>query len=273
MAPLSTPSENRFYAILLFVMGWLKHERRVTYRTLKYVFGVDDILLSEIRQELLLRQVAIDEGGQVLVWTGEAPPFVAPVHVPVAPPTTAVAPSQPATIEATAGSSPTTAAPSPRVTPTATSINAPIASPFDSPTDVPADKPIAVPESIRVAPDAERRQLTVMFCDLADSTKLSQQLDPEDLRTVVRAYQTTAAETIQAYAGHIAQYLGDGLLIYFGWPVAHEDDAPRALHAGLGIVDAILHAALDETFFRAFFTTGNRRTFDSSPITCTSLKV
>jgi class 3 adenylate cyclase len=78
-----------------------------------------------------------------------------------------------------------------------------------------------------------------MFCDLADSTKLSQQLDPEDLREVIRAYQATAAEVIHQYEGHMAQYLGDGLLIYFGWPVAHEDDAQRAAHAGLGIVEAI----------------------------------
>jgi class 3 adenylate cyclase len=78
-----------------------------------------------------------------------------------------------------------------------------------------------------------------MFCDLADSTKLSQQLDPEDLREVIRAYQATAAEVIQHYQGHIAQYLGDGLLIYFGWPRAHENDPQRALHAGLGIIEAI----------------------------------
>ncbi len=88
-------------------------------------------------------------------------------------------------------------------------------------------------------PDAERRQLTVMFCDLADSTKLSGQLDPEDLRDVIRAYQQTSAEVIHRYEGHMAQYLGDGLLIYFGWPVAHEDDAQRAMHAGLGIVEAV----------------------------------
>ena len=78
-----------------------------------------------------------------------------------------------------------------------------------------------------------------MFCDLADSTRLSQQLDAEDLREVVRAYQATAAAVIHQYAGHIAQYLGDGLLVYVGWPVAHEDDALRGVHAGLGIVEAI----------------------------------
>ena len=94
-------------------------------------------------------------------------------------------------------------------------------------------------ESRGSTPEAERRQLTVMFCDLVDSTDLSRRLDPEDLREVVRAYQATAAEVIDRYAGHIAQYLGDGLLIYFGFPVAHEDDAQRAVHTGLGIVEAM----------------------------------
>ena len=96
--------------------------------------------------------------------------------------------------------------------------------------------------STPVAPgssDAERRQLTVMFCDLVDSTALSSRLDPEDLREVVRAYQTTCEEVIQRYGGHIAQYLGDGLLVYFGYPQAHEDDAHRAVRAGLGILDAL----------------------------------
>ncbi|WP_179136847.1 MutS-related protein [Candidatus Entotheonella palauensis] len=88
-------------------------------------------------------------------------------------------------------------------------------------------------------PDAERRQLTVMFCDLVGSTDLSGKLDPEDLRDVVRAYQESAAAVIQHFDGHIAQYLGDGLLVYFGYPTAHEDDAQRAVHTGLGIVDAM----------------------------------
>ena len=88
-------------------------------------------------------------------------------------------------------------------------------------------------------PDAERRQLTVMFCDLVDSTALSGQLDPEDLREVVRAYQATCTEVIQRFDGSIAQYLGDGLLVYFGYPQAHEDDAQRAVRAALGIIDAM----------------------------------
>ena len=99
--------------------------------------------------------------------------------------------------------------------------------------------PAASPPTSSFTPDAERRQLTVMFCDLADSTGLSRQLDPEDLREVIRAYQATAAAVIQRYAGYIAQYLGDGLLVYFGWPQAHEDDAQRAVHAGLDIIEAM----------------------------------
>jgi class 3 adenylate cyclase len=88
-------------------------------------------------------------------------------------------------------------------------------------------------------PEAERRQLTVLFCDLVDSTALASQLDPEELREVVRAYQETCAKVIARYEGHIAQYLGDGLLVYFGYPKAHEDDAPRAVRAGLGMVEAM----------------------------------
>ncbi len=88
-------------------------------------------------------------------------------------------------------------------------------------------------------PEAERRQLTVLFCDLVDSTVLASQLDPEELREVVRAYQEACAKVIARFEGHIAQYLGDGLLVYFGYPLAHEDDAQRAVRAGLGIVEAL----------------------------------
>jgi class 3 adenylate cyclase len=88
-------------------------------------------------------------------------------------------------------------------------------------------------------PEAERRQLTVMFCDLVGSTALSEQLDPEELREVVRAYQETCAGVIHRYDGHIAQHLGDGLLVYCGYPAAHEDDAARAVRAGLEIIAAL----------------------------------
>ena len=120
------------------------------------------------------------------------------------------------------------------------------AQPSTTPPSAPApdtqeDSPAQMPPT-PVAPqplEAERRQLTVLFCDLVDSTALSGQLDPEEWREVVRAYQETCAKVIARFEGHIAQYLGDGLLVYFGWPQAHEDDAPRAVRAGLGMVEAL----------------------------------
>lgn len=84
----------------------------------------------------------------------------------------------------------------------------------------------------------ERRQLTVLFCDLVDSTALSRQLDPEDLTELLRVYQDTCAQVIERFKGFTAQYLGDGILSYFGYPQAHEDDAERAVHAALEMLDA-----------------------------------
>jgi len=87
--------------------------------------------------------------------------------------------------------------------------------------------------------EAERRQLTVMFCDLVGSTELSGRLDPEDLRDVMRSYQDVVTDAVARYGGHVAKYLGDGLLIYFGWPQAYEDQAERAVRAGLDAVEAV----------------------------------
>ena len=87
--------------------------------------------------------------------------------------------------------------------------------------------------------EAERRQLTVMFCDLVGSTALSESLDLEEYREILAAYQTQAARIIGQFDGYIARYMGDGLLVYFGYPQAHEDDAERAVKAGLRIVDAV----------------------------------
>jgi class 3 adenylate cyclase len=93
--------------------------------------------------------------------------------------------------------------------------------------------------AFRRSGEAERRQLTVMFCDLVGSTALSERLDPEDLRDIVRAYQHASADVIGLFQGTIAQYLGDGLLVYFGYPQAHDDDAERAMRTGLGILDRL----------------------------------
>ena len=94
-------------------------------------------------------------------------------------------------------------------------------------------------ETILASAEAERRQLTVMFCDLVGSTELAARLDPEVLRDVVRSYQQMCDAVVGRHHGNVAQYLGDGLLVYFGYPVAREDDARRAVRAGVGIVEAL----------------------------------
>src|SRR6201981_2772491 len=86
---------------------------------------------------------------------------------------------------------------------------------------------------------AERRQVTVMFSDLVGSTALSARMDPEDLREVISAYQTCVAQTVRRFGGFVAKYMGDGVLVYFGYPQAHEDDAERAVRAGLEAIAAV----------------------------------
>ncbi|MCZ6840920.1 MAG: AAA family ATPase [Alphaproteobacteria bacterium] len=118
----------------------------------------------------------------------------------------------------------------------------------------PASEVIAAARS-----EAERRQLTVMFVDLVGSTALSSKLDPEDLREVMRRYQDAVAGAVTRYAGHVAKYLGDGVLVYFGWPQAHEDQAERAVRAGLDAVSAVSGLKLDggvELQARAGIATG-----------------
>src|SRR5215510_7375427 len=115
----------------------------------------------------------------------------------------------------------------------------PPAAPLQDAPAVPLHVPVAPLPAALSSPEAERRRLTVLFCDLVDSTALAGHLDPEDLREVVRAYHQTCAAVIQRFDGYIAQYLGDGVLVYFGYPVAHEDDAQRAVWTGLGMLRAI----------------------------------
>jgi len=99
--------------------------------------------------------------------------------------------------------------------------------------------PMLPPAAAPRAEGAERRQLTVMFCDLVGSTALSTRFDPEDLREIVGAYHRCVAETVARFAGFVAKYMGDGVLIYFGYPQAHEDDAERAVRAGLAVIEAV----------------------------------
>ncbi len=175
----------------------LRKRRRLTYRTLKRQFSLDDEGLEDLKHELITGQgLAVDEGGEVLVWR-EAD-------------------------EASAGA----------VT------RAPVA--VSKPPPVPV-APAVVPEVVEPATlgAAERRQLTVMFCDLVGSTTLSGRLDPEDLRNLVSTYQAASDSAIQRFDGYVAQYLGDGILAYFGFPRTHEREAERAIRAALDLLTAV----------------------------------
>ena len=97
-------------------------------------------------------------------------------------------------------------------------------------------KPTVQPEA---ASDGERRHLTVLFCDLVNSTEIASHIDPEEWHQIAAQYQRSAADAVERSGGHVAKYLGDGLMVYFGWPEAHEDDAQRAVRAGLAIVEAV----------------------------------
>jgi predicted ATPase/class 3 adenylate cyclase len=107
---------------------------------------------------------------------------------------------------------------------------------LDEPTG-PIHAPLDAQQTVEAR--AERRQLTVMFCDLAGSTALSERLDPEEMRNILALYQKTCADIVKNFEGCIARYVGDGLLVYFGYPVAHEDDASRAVYVGLEIIESM----------------------------------
>jgi class 3 adenylate cyclase len=107
----------------------------------------------------------------------------------------------------------------------------------DAEAKAPPPKTPSVPKSSQEI--AERRQVTVVFSDLVGSTALSARMDPEDLREVISAYQKCVAETVQRFGGFVAKYMGDGVLIYFGYPQAHEDDAEQAVRAGLALIEAV----------------------------------
>ena len=111
----------------------------------------------------------------------------------------------------------------------------------------PPAESLSAAQGDRTPRDAGRRQLTVLFCDLVGSTALAQRLDPEALRDLMRDYQQACGAVIERFAGHVAQYLGDGLVVYFGWPQAHEDDAERAVRAALEIIAAVHRVAGPES--------------------------
>src|SRR6202171_1283614 len=101
------------------------------------------------------------------------------------------------------------------------------------------DAPVKVSEQPKSQDAADRRQLTVMFCDLVDSTALTAQFDPEDMGDLLRAFQRAVAAAVPRFAGHVARWTGDGASVYFGYPRAHEDDAERAARASIALIEAV----------------------------------
>lgn len=163
-----------FDALLSALAALLQQQGRLTYRGIKRRFGIDDAYLEDLKAELIEGlQVASDEAGRVLCWTGQK-------------------------------------------------------------ADAAVSGNVSLPPT--AAPDAERRQLTIMFCDLVNSTELSTRCDPEDYRELVRRYHNVSAAAVVRYGGYVAQYLGDGIQVYFGYPSAQDDAAARAVLAGLEIV-------------------------------------
>jgi hypothetical protein len=195
-----------FDEILAQTIELLQREGRVSYRALKRRFSLDDEYLDDLKIEIIrAKRLAIDEDGEVLVWTGaQRPPE--------------------------SGSEPRA--------------------------NAPTESRVAAHPTI--SQEGERRQLTVIFCDLVGSTPLSEQLDPEELRELIRAYQHACIAVITRFDGHIGKYLGDGFLAYFGYPSAHEDDAQRAVRAALGIVAAMrtLKPSKTGSRFRSRFASG-----------------
>ncbi|WNM60760.1 adenylate/guanylate cyclase domain-containing protein [Candidatus Nitrospira neomarina] len=179
-----------FEEILDATMRLLESRKRITYGALKRQFSLDDEFLEDLKAELIkARRVAVDEGGEVLVWTGRDDTTPSPITE--------------------RGNIPN------------------------------PSREGQVTHQVRPSAQAERRQLTVMFCDLVGSTALSERLDPEDLREVIEAYQETCDHVIQGFEGTIMQFQGDGILVYFGHPIAHEDDAQRGILAALGILNEL----------------------------------
>lgn len=199
-----------FYELLDQVLELLQREGKVSYRALKREFNLDEEFLEDLKTEIIeVKQVAREEQGAMLVWTGNSGTFSTPGSAQdpglfssqsfrfLSPSSAITRPPHPPLLEL--GASPAS----------------------------------------NIKPEAERRQVTVMFCDLVGSTELSAQLDPEEFRDVLRDYQEICAKIIHRFEGHLAKYLGDGLLVYFGYPLAHEDDVQRAVRAGLGIIEAV----------------------------------
>jgi class 3 adenylate cyclase/tetratricopeptide (TPR) repeat protein len=195
-----------FTLLLSLVSFLLERERRLSYRYIRKQFTLDDETLEELRYELVVGQrVAVDDNTEALIWIGAQE----------------VSSSAEKVEESAKTGGPTHS----------------LSRSYPEPGYSRREGGI-VPISVR-STEAERRQLTVMFCDLVGSTALSTRMDPEDLRDVITSFQDKCREAISRYDGFIARYMGDGMLVYFGYPQAHEEDAERAIRAGLDVLASV----------------------------------
>jgi predicted ATPase/class 3 adenylate cyclase len=196
------------FTLLVTLVKWLlQQEQRLSFRYIRRQFALDDATFEDLRHELIIgRGLAREADAEAFVWIGA-----------VDRPDTFSASQQADSLDSDAQSSR-----------------------FAESALDPSNRPTVIePTPLKTAQEAERRQLTVMFCDLVGSTELSTRLDPEDLRDVITAFQEECRAAVERYDGFIARYMGDGVLVYFGYPQAHENDAERAARAGLDIVSSM----------------------------------
>jgi predicted ATPase/class 3 adenylate cyclase len=207
-----------FSHVLHAVIGLLVIEGRLSYRRLRAEFDLNDAQLEALTFELTeVKGLAVDRDGELLVWAGAGGVMVGGAYRPAL------------------AAKPAFGLPGPMPRGGAAQGTEP-------------QLLEALPAVEPVASDAERRPLTVLFCDLADSTALSTKLDPEDLQDVIRAYRERCTGIIRDYEGFVAKYMGDGILVYFGYPKSLERNAERAIRTGLAIVEAM--AELNDTLGR-----------------------
>jgi class 3 adenylate cyclase len=184
----------------------LRRHKRVSYRALRRQFQVDESYVEDLKAEIVeVLKLGVDEDGRVLVWAGSSGTHGAEEPV--------------ASREDGRRSGPASASSSP------SSAGAKV-----------------IEGSAAVKSVGEHRHMTVMFCDLVDSTPLAERLDPEELAEVYKVWQDACAEAVAEHAGHIADYRGDGIFVYFGYPSAYEDAPHRALRAALGLLNRLQDA-------------------------------
>src|SRR5215470_14736096 len=200
-----------FKEVLAQVIDWLQQDTRVSYRALKRQFALDDAFLEDLKYELTeVQQLAVDQGGTMLVWAGN-----------------------------------TGAAASPLPAPATTAVSAPATAPAREPLSY---TPPHLAEKIltsRSALEGERKHVTVLFADLKGSTELIADRDPEEARQLLDAVLERMMAAVHRYEGTVNQIMGDGIMALFGAPLAHEDHAVRACYAALAMQAAIRAYAED----------------------------